>query len=544
MVTSRLPAYAAVPASSSTAQRTGEPAWHRRQRRLRGQARTLLRVASATSLLADHHSAQWSSASSSASSFHMRWGKNGGGKGTRGDEVGQASPELQDWVCPINWCGYKNFARRARCRLCEAYPSEGRRLKGGGKGKGSGNGNQTFGHQQTVLARAHAKHQKKEESLKKELAEVKKQRDAAMANRTGSAAVVDEGDDDEPMDEEESEDVEKALALARRKRKALQDVWEDDDPIVQEVEAEVKRLTKKRDEAKPQRVRLRILERKVDKCQKQVDAKAKAVEELDERIKGLQAERDEHSAALASATRELEDARAERTAELQRAIEEENKVGSPSAAVPEVDGTTAGKALEVLVTEARARLPGAGEEVAKAVEGALGQLVALLAQLPAVPPPPPPLRADAPCATPATGAGGGHQSPISGNFQKAAEDRATATDQQRAVAAAARESAQTEARSVAAATAGGPEPSQDNGDGAQTDGSDDESEGEDSICQMQLDRQDNETEQERNTRVSKLLKARAKAKKARAAERKEHRKNKQGGMPSRRIRDPKVKATA
>ncbi len=98
--------------------------------------------------------------------------------------------------------------------------------------------------------------------LKKELAEVKKQRDAAMGNKNGGSAVADEGDDDEPMDEEESEDVEKALALARKKRRALQDVWEDDDPIVQQIETEIKRLTKKRDEAKPQRVRLRILEKK------------------------------------------------------------------------------------------------------------------------------------------------------------------------------------------------------------------------------------------------------------------------------------------
>ncbi len=469
----------------------------------------------------------------------MGWGKNGGGKGTR-SEVGQGTVELQDWTCPINWCGYRNFARRARCRLCEAFPSEGRRLKGGGKGKGSGN--QTFAHQQTVLAKAHAKHQKKEESLKKELAEVKKQRDAAMGNRAGGTVVAEDGDEDEAMDEEESGDVEKELALARKKRKALQDAWEDDDPIVQHIETEIKRLTKKRDEAKPQRVRLRILERKVDRCQKQVDTKAKAVEELDERIKNLQDERDEHNAALASATKELEDARAERTAELQRAIEEENKVGSSSTTAPEADGTAAGKALGVLVTETRARLPGAGEEVARAVESAMGQLVALLAQLPAAPPP---QHADAPATAPAAGAGGGPKPPPVINFQKAAADRATATDQQRAVAAAARESAQAEAQgAAAAAAAGGPEPTEDKGDGGQSECSDDGSDGEDSVCQMQLDRQENETEHERNTRVSRMLKERARVKKARIAEKKEHRRNRQGGTPSRRTRDPKVKGTA
>ncbi len=444
---------------------------------------------------------------------------------------------FQDWTCPLNSCGYRNFASRKRCRLCEAHPGEGRRPKGGGKGKG--NESQTFAQQQTWLAKASARHQQKEDALKKELAEVKRQRDAALANRNSSVTAADEGDDDEPMDEEESEDVEKALALARRKRKALQDVWEDDDPIVLEVEAEVKRLTKKRDEAKPQRVRLRILERRVDRCQKQVDGKAKALEELEERIKSLQSERDEQRTALATATKDLEDARAERTAELQRAIEEENKSGGSNAAAPETD-EEAGKALGVLVAATRARLPGAGEEVARAVENAMGQLVALLAQLPAVPAARP---ADVPAAAPAADAGGAPTPPRQVNFQKAAEDMATATDQQRAVAAAARELALAQAgtRTGTGAASGGPEPKGDKGDDVPSDDSDDESDGEDSVCQMLLDRQDNETEQERNARVSKSIKERAKAKKARSAERREHRKNRQSGAPSRRIRDPKTK---
>ncbi len=470
----------------------------------------------------------------------MGWGKNGGGKGTSGGDVGQGAGELQDWTCPINWCGYRNFARRARCRMCEAFPSEGRRLKGGGKGKG--NGNQTFAQQQTALAKAHARHQKKEDSLRKELAEVKKQRDAAMGNKAGGTVGGDEGEEDEAMDDGDSEDVEKALALARKKRKALQDAWEDDDPLVQNVEAEIRRLTKKRDEAKPQRVRLRILERKVDRCQKQVDNKSKTVDELDERIRNLQAERDEHAAALASATKELEDARAERTAELQRAIEEESKGGSSSTAAPETDGTAAGKALGVLLAETRARLPGAGEEVSRAVEGAIGQLVALLSKLPAAPPP---QHADAPAAAPAAGAGGSPKPPLVVNFQKAAEDRATASDQQRAVAAAARESASAETQgAAAAAVAVGPEPAGGGGDGGQSEGSDDETDGDDSICQMQLDCQENETEHERNARVAKTLKERARAKKARIAEGREHRRNRQGGTTARRIRDSKVKGAA
>ncbi len=288
-------------------------------------------------------------------------------------------------------------------------------------------------------------------------------------------------------------------------------------------------------------MRLRILEKRVDKCQKHVDAKTKAVEELDERIKSLQAERDEQNAALTAAAKELDDARAERTAELQRAIEEESKGGGFPAAAPEVDGTAAGKALGILVTETRARLPGAGEEVARAVESAMGQLVALLAQLPFAPSAPPAAES---AAAPVAGAGGGPNPPNYIDRQKAAADAAAATDQQRAVAAAAREAAQEAAQAAAADAAEGPKPADGNGDDLRSEISDEESDGEESICQMQLDRQENETEQERNARVSKMLKERAKAKKARRAERREGRKDKLGGVSARRVREPTTKGAA
>ncbi len=43
-------------AVGATAQRVGEPAWHRRRRRQRGTARTILRIAAAGRLIACHHS--------------------------------------------------------------------------------------------------------------------------------------------------------------------------------------------------------------------------------------------------------------------------------------------------------------------------------------------------------------------------------------------------------------------------------------------------------------------------------------------------------
>ncbi len=61
-------------ASGTTPQRAGEAAWHRRARRQRGAARTLLRVAAAASALRQHHSA----------ARPMRSGRGEGGKGGHG----------------------------------------------------------------------------------------------------------------------------------------------------------------------------------------------------------------------------------------------------------------------------------------------------------------------------------------------------------------------------------------------------------------------------------------------------------------------------
>ncbi len=56
--------------ATALSQRAGEPAWHRRQRRRRGDARALLRVAAASRLLSQHHS----SPKPTFSSASMGWG--------------------------------------------------------------------------------------------------------------------------------------------------------------------------------------------------------------------------------------------------------------------------------------------------------------------------------------------------------------------------------------------------------------------------------------------------------------------------------------
>jgi hypothetical protein len=164
----------------------GEPSWHRRARRARGQARTLVRIADARELLARHHSAprqgrgeagaaqpamprrdaegslrqrllrvleEPSSASGGGGGAAgggrgggggsggvgkarrgapdaggRGGGRGGGGRGDGGSGGGQHAPRLGDWRCPNGECRFSpNFASRSHCLRCgEGRPATAR----------------------------------------------------------------------------------------------------------------------------------------------------------------------------------------------------------------------------------------------------------------------------------------------------------------------------------------------------------------------------------------------------------------------------------
>ncbi len=92
------------PPALATARRVAEPAWHRRQRRQRGSARTLLRVAAAADLLGNHHSSQFSmggrgrqgGGGGGAENGGFNYGGNGGNGPRQWDsDVGQVLRALQ-----------------------------------------------------------------------------------------------------------------------------------------------------------------------------------------------------------------------------------------------------------------------------------------------------------------------------------------------------------------------------------------------------------------------------------------------------------------
>ena len=90
------------PISPATPRKLREPAWHRKDRRERADARVLVRLGRAAKLLGAHHSAQRAPRDPSA----MRWD---------GPDVVKGAPKEPPWGCGS--CGeVSNWACRAKCR--------------------------------------------------------------------------------------------------------------------------------------------------------------------------------------------------------------------------------------------------------------------------------------------------------------------------------------------------------------------------------------------------------------------------------------------
>ncbi len=123
---------------AATARAGGEPAWHRRQRRTRAQARTLVRLAAAKSILDHHHSRQRAPA---AHSHHV--GPTGVQNMAKDEaEFAAGASRHPYWSCG---CGTSdNWGDRRRCRTCkrEAPFSIRKRQseQGGGGNKGTKSG--------------------------------------------------------------------------------------------------------------------------------------------------------------------------------------------------------------------------------------------------------------------------------------------------------------------------------------------------------------------------------------------------------------------
>ena len=127
---------------------------------------------------------------------------------------------------------------------------KGARSAGGG---GAKTGVAATAKWQTILAKQKEKHDK-------HVAELTKQPELAK-NEKGEG-----GSTGTTIDDVEGGANKEELEKTRRKRECLRKEWEEDDPTVQALDARIWELVLQRDQAKPHRVRLSILDRNIAKC--------------------------------------------------------------------------------------------------------------------------------------------------------------------------------------------------------------------------------------------------------------------------------------
>jgi formiminotetrahydrofolate cyclodeaminase len=306
--------------------------------------------------------------------------------------VGKQWPRGELWSCSS--CAFQgNFPWRSKCFRCSALPTRAVRDKALALQReekrnapptrrvpprgGGGTATAAAGPSKNELAEL----QRELAAAKKEKQELRKKLSAA----TGDGADEDDGDahDDDQDEADALEEQDREIELQRKRVRALQDAWDEDDPLVVQTKDRLKLLVQKRNEAKPHRVRLRNIERKIDRLQKSRDGKWERVKDLHDRIRDLNEERAEAVAQVEAVDKELDEAKAERTAELQRAIDESETAPAGGGGG---DGArdAAGKAVQLIRDATAARLPASGE-LGAAIAAALTQLSTLLEKLP--PPP-------------------------------------------------------------------------------------------------------------------------------------------------------------
>ncbi len=319
-------------------QRAGEPAWHRRARRRRGDARALLRVAAASRLLASHHSCQPGGGPRAAMPNGAARGKGagvaGGGGGKGGGCGGKGSTSAgggggQDsgrWSCRL--CNLPdNFAWRARCRRCEAYRVQG---EGGPLATSPNPFGQTLAERQLQQQRQSQRQQRAAGATERRLQAEVERLQSLLAARPAAArgdkpAADAEADDDEdalhePMDTAEAyatwteDERRQQIDAARASLPYLVGKHGETSCQATGVREEIAALEKASRDAKPFKTHRAMLERRRDRLRARIKkddeelAKAEREhEELAERIKGIRADTADRNKELAGVEEELAD---------------------------------------------------------------------------------------------------------------------------------------------------------------------------------------------------------------------------------------------
>ncbi len=379
-------------------QRVGEPAWHRRDRRRRAAARTLLRVAAASRLLNDQHSAQRGQRAPCSLRDAMPNGRQGGhvggnrggdgaggrtgssgGGGGGGIRGGGNGVVPKPWDCTV--CGIPgNWASRWRCRECDAYgprgppPSSQRGGgdfrsggKGGGRGGAAGGGttgaaaSPTFAQRQLQRQQQEAREQRQQQQQQQRSAAAEKRRAddlqaevarlqrelAARANCTDHSADPEDVDFDD-MDTAENkfsswteEERQRQVEVVRGGIPYLESRFGVDSEEVEAAREEVEALLRASREAKPYRTHRGQLERRKSRLDAQQERDKEQLEQIQAEISDAQERLAKVQASIDDRAKLIDKVDAELKELLRKALAED---GDPPAAPSATAAGVAAKA--------------------------------------------------------------------------------------------------------------------------------------------------------------------------------------------------------
>ena len=277
-----------------------DPGWHRRQRRKRADARVLVRLGAAASLLRRHHSSM---------------GSDGGSKGRKDSRGDRQRPH---WACEA--CNQQgNYATRDVCRGCGEAKGVPKR-KGGGSPKAAAAAPVT--PKAAPLSPQPKWAQRPNSAKDATIAELRAE--IAKMHEDGKEKLLESTTDEEmDLDAEPSkpkivqEDVDKLW----RYHSATEDLFGEDSEQAVSAKAEAERAQKEMHAAKPISVRTKAAQRKVERFRKlvtrcqaaQVTASATSIAAYDDLIAKEKAVK-QYSEYLATAQIELQAVVAEGTA--------------------------------------------------------------------------------------------------------------------------------------------------------------------------------------------------------------------------------------
>ncbi len=366
-------------ARARTAQRAGEPAWHRRQRRARGNARALVRVAAAARLLEQHHSSQtrgypMPNASKGKGANSGKGGGGGGGGGKSGNGVNGSRAQPGDWACHI--CGVQaNRDWRERCRNCSAYRSVEMERVFADHAQRQSQQQRRSNQQQQQQRQQQQRLQDKQndddrrslrqqlEKLQSELAAVKSQQ---QLQSTGGA---DEDGDDEMADDNgysswTADERAKRLDLAKGALAYATARYGEESAQAQDHRDEIAALQKACREAKPFKSHRNMLERRRDDLRRRQERDEATISATKDEIATLQDKLSTLQATVEDRTKQLKQINEELSVIVRKALEEEGAGEADEDGKPPCGQTCAPWSALATAAKGLAGQPGMPNEIA------------------------------------------------------------------------------------------------------------------------------------------------------------------------------------